>query len=154
MDIQTYLATYWQPMLIGAVIGIILGWLVTYLPMRGRARDAEATIADLSSRVGKAETEAKSSTTKLLEMENDLSVQQVRYNTAQSQISSLKGEMEALTGQKNAVDASLLERARDLDAARAQIAKLANELAEAQEENTQLGENAEIPQHEPGKHGS
>ena len=38
MDISTWLSTYWQPLLIGGVIGLILGWLVFYLPMRGRVK--------------------------------------------------------------------------------------------------------------------
>ena len=42
MDIATWLSTYWQPLLIGGVIGLILGWLFFYLPLRGRIKQAEA----------------------------------------------------------------------------------------------------------------
>lgn len=115
MDLQTWISTYWQPLLIGGIIGLIIGWLVTYFPMRGRAQRAEANGATLSTKVAAADKAAKEAQAKAVDLESDLTVQQSRYNTAQSQIASLQGDLEAVTGQKNAVDASLLDRSRELD---------------------------------------
>lgn len=112
MDLQTWLALNWQPLLIGGILGLIIGWLVTYFPMRGRSQRAEASIASLNTKVAAAEKATKEAEAKAQDLESDLSVQKSRYNTAQSQIASLQGDLEAVTGQKDAIDASLLERSR------------------------------------------
>lgn len=112
MDLQTWISTYWQPLLIGGILGLIIGWLVTYFPMRGRAQRAEASAASLNAKVAAADKATKEAQAKAQDLESDLSVQQSRYNTAQSRIASLQGDLDAMTGQKDAVDASLLERSR------------------------------------------
>lgn len=115
MDLQTWLSLNWQPLLIGGIIGLIIGWLVTYFPMRGRAQRAEANTASLNTKLAAADKSAKEAQAKAQDLESDLSVQQSRYNTAQSRITSLQGDLEAVTGQKDAVDAMLLERSAELE---------------------------------------
>ena len=115
MDLQTWLSLNWQPLLIGGIIGLIIGWLVTYFPMRGRAQRAEANTASLNTKLAAADKSAKEAQAKAQDLESDLSVQQSRYNTAQSRIASLQGDLEAVTGQKDAVDAMLLERSAELE---------------------------------------
>ena len=115
MDLQTWLSLNWQPLLIGGIIGLIIGWLVTYFPMRGRAQRAEANTASLNTKLAAADKSAKEAQAKAQDLESDLSVQQSRYNTAQSRIASLQGDLEAATGQKDAVDAMLLERSAELE---------------------------------------
>lgn len=124
MDLQTWLALNWQPLLIGGILGLIIGWLVTYFPMRGRSQRAEASIASLNTKVAAAEKATKEAEAKAQDLESDLSVQKSRYNTAQSQIASLQGDLEAVTGQKDAIDASLLERSRELELVKADNAKM------------------------------
>ena len=124
MDLQTWLALNWQPLLIGGILGLIIGWLVTYFPMRGRSQRAEASIASLNTKVAAAEKATKEAEAKAQDLESDLSVQMSRYNTAQSQIASLQGDLEAVTGQKDAIDASLLERSRELELVKADNAKM------------------------------
>ena len=115
MDLQTWLTANWQPLLIGAILGLIVGWLVTYFPMRGRAQRAEANAASLNTKLAAADKASKEAQAKTQDLESDLSVQQSRYNTAQSKIASLQGDLDAVTGQKNAVDAMLLERSAELE---------------------------------------
>ena len=115
MDLQTWLSLNWQPLLIGGIIGLIIGWLVTYFPMRGRAQRAEANTASLNTKLAAADKSAKEAQAKAQDLESDLSVQQSRYNTAQSRIASLQGDLAAVTGQKDAVDAMLLERSAELE---------------------------------------
>lgn len=115
MDLQTWLTANWQPLLIGAILGLIVGWLVTYFPMRGRAQRAEANAASLNSKLAAADKASKEAQAKAQDLESDLSVQQSRLNTAQSKITSLQGDLDAVTGQKNAVDAMLLERSTELE---------------------------------------
>ena len=124
MDLQSWLALNWQPLLIGGILGLIIGWLVTYFPMRGRSQRAEASIASLNTKVAAAEKATKEAEAKAQDLESDLSVQKSRYNTAQSQIASLQGDLEAVTGQKDAIDASLLERSRELELVKADNAKM------------------------------
>ena len=115
MDLQTWLTANWQPLLIGAILGLIVGWLVTYFPMRGRAQRAEANAASLNTKLAAADKASKEAQAKAQDLESDLSVQQSRDNTAQSKIASLQGDLDAVTGQKNAVDAMLLERSTELE---------------------------------------
>ncbi len=117
MELQAWLTQYWQPLLIGGILGLIVGWLLTYFPMRGRVRSANASIESLNTRVSSAEKSAKDAAAKSQDLEADLSVQQSRYNTAQSKITTLQGDLDAVTSQKNVLDASLLERSRDLELA-------------------------------------
>lgn len=55
MDVQAWLTANWQPALVVAVIGLVLGWLITYLIMRGRRKEYETTISDLNYKVQSGE---------------------------------------------------------------------------------------------------
>jgi chromosome segregation ATPase len=115
MDISTWLSTYWQPLLIGGVIGLILGWLLFYLPLRGRIKQSEANVADLSSKLASSDKAVKEARQQAEEAQTNLTTQQVRYNTAQGQIAALQADLEATAGQKDALDASLLERSSQIE---------------------------------------
>ncbi|MBE2234441.1 MAG: hypothetical protein IAE85_13195 [Anaerolinea sp.] len=115
MDISTWLTTYWQPLLIGGVIGLILGWLFFYLPMRGRVQGHEAAAADASNKLASSEKAAKEARQRADDAQTELQAQQVRYNSAQGQIAALQADLEATRSQKDALDASFLERSGELD---------------------------------------
>jgi len=115
MDISTWLTTYWQPLLIGGVIGLILGWLFFYLPMRGRVRGHEAAAADASNKLASSEKAAKEARQRADDAQTELQAQQVRYNSAQGQIAALQADLEATRSQKDALDASFLERSGELE---------------------------------------
>jgi len=115
MDITTWLTTYWQPLLIGGVIGLILGWLFFYLPMRGRVQSHEAAAVDASNKLANSEKAAKEARQRADDAQTELQAQQVRYNTAQGQIAALQADLDATRSQKDALDASFLERSAELD---------------------------------------
>ncbi len=115
MDISTWLSTYWQPLLIGGVIGLILGWLFFYLPLNGRIKQAEARAADLSSKLASSDKAVKEARQQAEEAQTNLTTQQVRYNTAQGQIAALQADLEATASQRSALDEGLLERSREIE---------------------------------------
>lgn len=115
MDISTWLATYWQPLLIGAVIGLILGWLVFYLPMRGRVKRHEAEAADLYSKLAVGDKAVKEARQQAEDASTDLQTQQVRLNSVQGQLAAVQADLDATMSQKDALDASLLERSSELE---------------------------------------
>jgi chromosome segregation ATPase len=124
MDISTWLSTYWQPLLIGGVIGLILGWLFFYLPLRGRIKQSEAVVADLGSKLSSSDKAVKEARQQAEEAQTDLTTQQMRYNTVQGQIAALQADLEATAGQKDALDASLLERSSQIEELAAQNEQL------------------------------
>ncbi len=115
MDLTTWLSTNWQPLLIGAVVGLILGWLVFYLPMRGRVKRHEAESADLYSKLASSDKAVKEARQLAENSQTDLQAQQVRFNSAQGQIAALQADLDATKSQKDALDASILERSAGLD---------------------------------------
>jgi chromosome segregation ATPase len=115
MDISTWLSTYWQPLLIGAVIGLILGWLVFYLPMRGRVKRHEAESADLYSKLATSDKAVKEARQQADDAKTDLQAQQVRFNSVQGQVAALQADLEATRSQKDALDASFMERSSQMD---------------------------------------
>ncbi len=119
MDIATWLSTYWQPLLIGAVLGFILGWLVLYLPLRGRVKRHEAETAELYSKLASSDKALKEARQSADDLQAELSAQQIRFNTVQGQVGTLQADLEAIKSQKDALDASLLERSSQLDLVRA-----------------------------------
>lgn len=115
MDIATWLTTYWQPLLIGGVIGLILGWLFFYLPLRGRIKRSEADVADLYGKLANSEKAVKEARQQAEEAQTNLTTQQVRYNTAQGQIAALQADLEATASQRAALDVGLLERSSEIE---------------------------------------
>lgn len=115
MDISTWLSTYWQPLLIGGVVGLILGWLFFYLPLRGRIKQAEANTADLSSKLASSDKAVKEARKQAEDAQTDLAAQQMRYNTSQGQIAALQADLEATASQRSALDAGLLERSQEIE---------------------------------------
>jgi len=115
MDIATWLSTYWQPLLIGGVIGLILGWLVFYLPMRGRVKAHEATATELNSKLATSDKAVKEARQQADDAKTDLQTQQVRFNSLQGQLAAAQADLEAATSQKGALDASIIERSAELE---------------------------------------
>lgn len=129
MDIQTWLTTYWQPLLIGAVIGLILGWLLFYLPQRNRGREFEARISDLNSKLASSDKAAKEARQQAEDLQADLTAQQMRYGTVQNQLAAVQADLEATRSQKDALDASILERSNELEQLQALNEQLRNDYA-------------------------
>ncbi len=144
MDISTWLTTYWQPLLIGGVIGLILGWLFFYLPMRGRVKQSAANAADLSSKLATSDKAVKEARQQAEEAQTNLTTQQMRYNTAQGQIAALQADLEATASQRAALDAGLLERSQEIEQIQGLNEQLRADYAGlfAQFEQTQLERDA------------
>lgn len=115
MDIQAWLTANWQYALVVGVIGLFLGWLITYFVMRGRRKEYEATISDLNTKVQSGEKALAEARQSADNVKAEVSASQVRLNTAQGQLAVVQGDLDALRSQKEAVDASLMERASELD---------------------------------------
>ena len=124
MDVQAWLAANWQYALAIAVIGLVLGWLITYSVMNGKNKKYEASISDLNTKMQKSEKELADTRLTANNMKADMSASEVRLNTAQGQIATLQGDFDALKSQKDAVDASLMDRAQELDDLKATYAQL------------------------------
>lgn len=144
MDISTWLSTYWQPLLIGGVVGLILGWLFFYLPLRGRIKQAEANTADLSSKLASSDKAVKEARKQAEDAQTDLAAQQMRYNTSQGQIAALQADLEATASQRSALDAGLLERSQEIEQVQGLNEQLRTDYAGlfAQFEQTQLERDA------------
>lgn len=125
MDISTWLSTYWQPLLIGAVLGLILGWLLLYLPMRGRVKRHEAEAADLYNKLSAGDKATKEARQQADDAKTDLQTQQMRFSSVQGQVAALQADLEAVRSEKEAIDASLLERSSELEQVHAQNEQLA-----------------------------
>ena len=125
MDISTWLSTYWQPLLIGAVLGLILGWLLLYLPMRGRVKRHEAESADLYSKLAAGDKAVKEARQQTDDAKTDLQTQQMRFSSVQGQVAALQADLEAVRSEKDAIDASLLERANEMEQLRVQNEQIA-----------------------------
>ncbi|MEI2691614.1 MAG: hypothetical protein V9H69_18685 [Anaerolineae bacterium] len=115
MDISLWLTTYWQPLLIGAVLGLILGWLFMARPLQGRIKRHEAEASDLNNKLASSEKAAKEAGQQAEDARTDLQTQQVRLNSAQGQIAALQADLEAISSQKDALDTSFMERSGQLD---------------------------------------
>ena len=150
MDVQAWLTANWQYALAIAVIGLVLGWLITYSVMNGRSKKYEASIADLNTKMQKSEKALADTRLAADNMKADMSASELRLNTAQGQIASLQGDFDALKSQKDAVDASLMDRAQELDDLKATYDQLQAEsdalkvqFDQLQEENAAVKANLE-----------
>jgi chromosome segregation ATPase len=144
MDISTWLTTYWQPLLIGAVLGFILGWLFLALPLRGRVKQHEAAASDLNSKLAASDKAIKDARQQTEDARTDLQTQQVRLNSAQGQIAALQADLEAVNSQKEALDVSFMERSGQMDQEQALNEQLRGDYAAlfAQFEQTQQERDA------------
>ena len=150
MDVQAWLTANWQPALAMAVIGLVFGWLITYSVMNGRSKKYEASISDLNTKMQKSEKALADTRLTANNVKADMSASEVRLNTAQGQIASLQGDFDALKSQKDAVDASLMDRAQELDDLKATYDQLQAEsdalktqFDQLQEENAAVKANLE-----------
>lgn len=139
MTLQSWLTAYWQPLLIGAVLGLILGWLIFGLRSRGRQRSLEASLQDAQSKLAsteKALSDAKqqaqtaqanlsAADANLAQARNQLVAWQTSYQTMQdeklateSQIKQGDERYTALQQEQEVLRATLEGTALDLSKAR------------------------------------
>lgn len=132
MDLQTWLATYWQPLLIGAVLGLIVGWLLTWLLGRGSKKELEARVSDLSGRLTAAEKAQADARQQSQSLEANLKTALANVATAKGQIETLQAQLGEAADQRAAIVADLEARTQELAELQADRDRLAEQLSAVQ----------------------
>ncbi len=113
MDIQAWFMANWQPLAIGAVAGLLLGWLFFYLPAGGRARRYAAEASSLNSQLTEANRALQETRRQYDDVQTDYTAQNVRLNALQGQVIDWQADQERL-----------VESQRELVALQAQVGNL------------------------------
>jgi chromosome segregation ATPase len=125
-DWQTVVNMYWPYLLGAGVIGLIIGWFLTWLVSRNRSQAYEARIRDLDSKASKARQELSEANSKVQALQNDL-------KESQATSAKTRTDLTDLQQQKATVDSHLQQY-------RQQYAGLRNKLEKVQEEGAQAAE--------------
>lgn len=159
MTLQSWLTAYWQPVLIGAVLGLILGWLIFGLRSRGPRRQLEASLQSAQSKAASAEKalndakqQAQTAQANLDQARNQLVAWQTSYQALQDDRLAIEGQIKegddrytALQQEKETLQSTLdnttldLTKAlQNLDAAAETIANQDTALNDARDRAAQL----------------
>jgi predicted flap endonuclease-1-like 5' DNA nuclease len=131
MDVMGFISTYWLPLLITLVLGIILGWLFTGMPAsRGRSQ-AQARVAELEGQASSAKRQMGDADTQMKQLQQQLAAQ-TSTNTAEvQQNTDLKAENERLQSALQAKDGDLQAKESALQAKESELQAKESELADA-----------------------
>lgn len=132
MDLQTWLTTYWQPLLIGAVLGLIIGWFLTWLIGRGGKKELEARVSELSGRLTTSEKALADAQQQSRSLETNLKTALANVATAKGQIETLQAQLSEEADQRAALVADLDARTQQLAELEAERAQLAEQLSALQ----------------------
>lgn len=159
MTLQSWLTAYWQPVLIGAVLGLILGWLIFGWRSRGRRRQLEASLQSAQSKAASADKalndakqQAQTAQANLDQARNQLVAWQTSYQALQDDRLAIEGQIKegddryaALQQEKEMLQSTLdnttldLTKAlQNLDAAAETIATQDSALNDARDRAAQL----------------
>jgi len=127
MDLQSWLSTNWQPLLFGGVLGLILGWLLTWLPMSGTVKRYQTRAQQLESRLGESEKALADARQQSQMLEAGLSASEANLDETRGQVLSLQTSMERLVGGRATEDVRLEALGFELDDLRATNARLLEE---------------------------
>ncbi|MEA3337310.1 MAG: hypothetical protein U9R25_15535 [Chloroflexota bacterium] len=105
MDSQSWLAMNWQPLLIGGVIGLILGWLFTWLSYRGRVSDLEAQVSSLNSKLRNAEKDLSEAQRQAKVLEGNVNDAEITASEARAELVATQRDMQSLTVEHEEVQA-------------------------------------------------
>ena len=97
MDIQSWFTANWQPLAIGAVAGLILGWLFFYLPASARARRYSEQASSLDSQLSDANRALHETRRQYDNVQTELTAQNVRYNAMEGHVAALQADQDLLT---------------------------------------------------------
>ncbi len=115
MTLQSWLAAYWQPLLIGVLLGLILGWLIFGLRSRSRQRQLEAGL--------------QSAQTKLAHSEKALDDARQQFQTAQANFGDADASLNQARSRLLAWQTSYRSLEEELTAAQTELAGLKDEAA-------------------------
>lgn len=131
--IQAWLAAYWQPLLIGLLVGFVLAWLIIGLPARRRSQQYQASAEDFERQLNGANKNLTESRKK--EQDLQVSVNNLKSDLAQSgsQVAGLTQDLAARDADLSAKNDELAARNGELTDLKFQFATLRNAVQQAQE---------------------
>lgn len=107
MTLQAWLTAYWQPLLIGAVLGLILGWLIFGLRSRGRQRELEASLQGAQSKLTSTEKALNDAKQQAQTAQANLGAADANLAQARNQLVAWQTSYQTLQDEKLAVDSQV-----------------------------------------------
>lgn len=129
----------WPLAVVLLLLGFILGWLLTGLPARGRARSLEERTTELESRVRKTDRDLADARKQTETALNRANLAENDLNDARTRIGAMEKDMASLGDEKAGYIAMLGERESESSTLREQVASLVAEL-----DNARSGSSAEV----------
>lgn len=110
-------------LLIAAFIGLIIGWLLTWLPMRSRGKKLEARVAELESGLSASSKDLTAARNEVKTLQANLGAAESSLRSANDKATGLQTDLQALADEKAASEVELAARSEELANARSQMAK-------------------------------
>lgn len=107
MTLQAWLTAYWQPLLIGAVLGLILGWLIFGLRSRGRQRELEASVQSTESKLASTEKALNDAKQQAQTAQTNLSAADANLAQARTQLVAWQTSYQTLQDEKLAIESQI-----------------------------------------------
>lgn len=131
MNMQ-WITTYWMPLLIALVIGFILGWLLTGLSPRRKNSEYEAQIADMQTKSRRTERDLADARKQVDSLKSDVANGQSAADDLRKQLAAAQEQVNALSEQKEGIDADLQSRNIELADTKMQLAMLQDQVDRVQ----------------------
>ncbi len=117
-DWQMVVSTYWPYLLVAGVIGLIIGWLLTWLVGRGPKKELEAAMEQIQARLRKSEQDLADARKQADALKTDLAAGEANLASARSELEALKQEQANAVALLQERQAAALALESDLDQAR------------------------------------
>lgn len=131
MNMQ-WITTYWMPLLIALVIGFILGWLLTGISPRRKNSEFEAQIADMQTKSRRTERDLADARKQADSLKSDVANGQSAADDLRKQLAAAQEQVNALSEQKEGIDADLQSRNIELADTKMQLAMLQDQVDRVQ----------------------
>src|SRR5690606_17506565 len=127
-----WITTYWMPLLIALVIGFILGWLLTGISPRRKKAELEAQIADMQTKSRRTERDLADARKQVDSLKSDVANGQSAADDLRKQLAAAQEQVNALSEQKEGIDADLQSRNIELADTKMQLAMLQDQVDRVQ----------------------
>ncbi len=114
-SLTAYLQTYWQQLLVGGLGGLILGWLITWLAMRGTANQLRATIQDLTDKLTASDRSLAEMRRQAQTLQINLATCETNMATCEASLAQARADLELATSEREQVESSLEGHMREMD---------------------------------------
>ena len=131
MNMQ-WITTYWMPLLIALVIGFILGWLLTGISPRRKKAELEAQIADMQTKSRRTARDLADARKQVDSLKSDVANGQSAADDLRKQLAAAQEQVNALSEQKEGIDADLQSRNIELADTKMQLAMLQDQVDRVQ----------------------